>query len=94
MKKLGIILLIILATIATVKAQNTFVSGKITDKQNMTLIGAGVILLNAADSAFVKGAITDVNGDFSIQDVNPGKYIIKISFMSYDNLFINKVISS
>ena len=93
MKKLYLLLLITITTIISAKAQNIYVSGKIVNQQGMPLYGADVVLLNSYDSTFIKGAVADTKGAFIIKDISSGKYIIKISYLGYDNLFINKIIS-
>jgi hypothetical protein len=94
MKKTALLLWIVLSSVIIGRAQGVQVSGIITDKQNNSLPGAGIVLLNASDSVFVSGGQADANGNFVIQKVNPGKYIIKISYVGYNNLFINKVIGT
>jgi hypothetical protein len=90
MKKSVVLLMVIIITAITARAQDISVSGSLTDKGNKPLSGAGVVLLNAFDSAYIKGGQTDKNGDFIIHNISPGKYIIKISYLGYTNLFINK----
>ncbi len=94
MKKTAILLMIFLVSVITASAQSLSVSGKITDKQNMPLIGADAVLLNASDSSFIKGNATDKNGDFIISGVFPGNYIIKISYVGFGNLYINKSLTT
>lgn len=73
-------------------AQNYSVSGKITDKTNQPLIGAGITVLNMKDSSLMKGTVADVNGNFEIAGLQAGKLIIKFSFIGYRDLFLNKEI--
>lgn len=94
MKKFSIMVLVVLATIISARGQNLFLSGKITDQKNLPLIGAGVSLLSTPDSVFKTGAVTDINGSFLIQNISSGKYILKVSYVGYDNLFIDKVFST
>jgi hypothetical protein len=94
MKKLAISLLIAIATILNAESQNLFVSGKITNQQNSPLFGANIVLQRFTDSLFIKGAVTDINGNFTIQNVSAGKYIIRVSYIGYDNLFLDKTINA
>ncbi len=48
-----------------------------------------VRLLSATDSSTVTGALTDVNGFFSIAGMNKGKYILKIDNMAYNTITRN-----
>src|SRR5947207_938668 len=71
-------------------SQSYSVSGVVVgEKNNSSLIGANVILLKASDSSFVKGAIADMQGRFSISNIPRGEYILKISFIGYSNIFRN-----
>ena len=45
---------------------------------------ASVQMFSQIDSALVKGAITDINGTYSIKDIIPGKYRLAASYMGYD----------
>lgn len=59
-------------------------TGKVTDRETKeTLPYANVELLLVADSSVVKGEMTDEDGAFLIEDVNPGDYFVRASFMGY-----------
>lgn len=47
------------------------------------LIEASVRLLAAKDSAFVKGATTNLNGRFKLEGVKAGKYVLVLSYIGY-----------
>ncbi len=61
-------------------AQSTILSGKVSDDKGEALIGATVKVLKGTD--FVKGTITDFNGDYRIQ-IDPGKYDLEISYTGF-----------
>jgi outer membrane receptor for ferrienterochelin and colicin len=61
-------------------AQSTVLTGKVSDEKGEALIGATVKVLKGTD--FVKGTITDFNGDYRIQ-IDPGKYDLEISYTGY-----------
>ncbi len=44
-----------------------------------------VVLLNKKDSTTIKGTITDKKGKFSIGEIPPGDYLIRYSFIGYDD---------
>eukprot|EP01029_Cantina_marsupialis_P013295 TRINITY_DN2947_c0_g2_i3.p1 TRINITY_DN2947_c0_g2~~TRINITY_DN2947_c0_g2_i3.p1 ORF type:complete len:782 (+),score=30.14 TRINITY_DN2947_c0_g2_i3:2858-5203(+) len=52
--------------------------GYVTDQTGQALIGASVFLENTS-----KGAITDVDGYYSIEDVTPGSYNLVVSYLGY-----------
>jgi iron complex outermembrane receptor protein len=39
--------------------------------------------MNAADSVIVKGSISDESGMFTFENIKPGKYLLKISYIGY-----------
>jgi len=44
---------------------------------------ANVVLMKLPDSSFVKGIITYMDGDYSFENVAPGNYVVKSSFVGY-----------
>lgn len=60
----------------------TFLSGKVTDPDPAVgeLIGASVKVMRG--NQFVRGGITDINGDFRIS-LDPGTYNVEISYTGY-----------
>lgn len=59
------------------------VAGLITDENKQPLGYVSVALLNAADSSLVKGALTDAQGKYRLEQVMPGKYQIQASMVGY-----------
>ncbi|MEH6408763.1 MAG: TonB-dependent receptor, partial [Leeuwenhoekiella sp.] len=59
------------------------VKGKVTDTGNTPVEFCNIMLLKAADSTFIKGAVTEDNGSFIIESLDPDQYIIKSSFVGY-----------
>ena len=61
-------------------AQN--ITGKIVNGNSLPIEFANVILLQAQDSSFVNGTVTDVNGNFSLPSI-AGNYLLKVSFLGF-----------
>ncbi len=61
-------------------AQSTILTGKVTDDQGESLIGATIKVLRGTD--FVRGTITDYNGDYRIP-LDPGNYDVEVSYTGY-----------
>jgi hypothetical protein len=60
-------------------AQNGSISGVVIDKNAQTaLVGATVLIENTE-----LGAITDVDGKFSIEKIHPGTYNVRISLLNF-----------
>lgn len=68
-------------------AQAAVINGILVDSNDTTaLIGASVRLLKPTkDSTLVKGGATDINGVFNLSGVNPGKYVLKLSYVGYND---------
>ncbi|MBK6282196.1 MAG: TonB-dependent receptor [Draconibacterium sp.] len=76
-------LLLLLFQIA-VNAQTGTIKGIVTDfKTSETLIGTTVLIQGTT-----QGTITNFDGEFIIQKVNPGKYNLVISFISYQTKIV------
>jgi hypothetical protein len=91
MKKFAITLLLILFFSKTY-AQSFQISGHIIDSSASPLPGAGISLLQPSDSSLINGASTDMDGNFIFSNLNAGKYLIKISFLGFDEYYISKEI--
>lgn len=67
------------------QSANAILSGTVKNQTDKTAISyASVVLKKSADSSFVTGVVTDDNGQFSIQNISEGKYLIEISRVGFD----------
>src|SRR5689334_9789635 len=83
MRKLTVIFLIVFASIAA-HAQQATVKGTIYDTINKEHLGNTVIaLLRAKDSVLYKFTRSDKDGNFNINNIIPGKYIVLITENTY-----------
>jgi len=80
--KLSALLLIILILISSpIFSQLCSITGNISDASTKeTLVGATVVIQGTT-----QGTITDFDGNFKIDKLNPGIYNIVVSFVSYDS---------
>lgn len=65
--------------------------GKLKDKETSEpVIGATILLLDD-DSSIVKGATSDNNGRFKMNNIIPGQYPLQVSFIGYEkkNIMVN-----
>jgi TonB-dependent receptor len=68
-------------------SQNASLSGKITDsKTNEALFGAKVILQGLG-----KGVIADGDGNYSLQGLSAGTYILEVRNETYNNLILTEI---
>lgn len=71
----------------TVRAQTGVICGTVTDaRYKEPLIGATVVIEGTGI-----GAITDMDGNFRIEQIEPGKYTIVASYVSYQTSIIKDV---
>lgn len=81
-----LLLLSSLNTLAQSSRQKTEIQGVAVDSvSGRPLRTASVSLLNARDSAYVMGTITDGDGRFRLRNVSAGPYRILITFVGYRN---------
>lgn len=75
--------------VASVYAQTQTIRGTINDKQSQSSIPGVNIVIVGTDS--VKGASTDINGQFKITDVAPGRYDLKVTYVGYKERILSNV---
>ncbi len=69
------------------------ITGHVIDSTASALPGAGVALLRTVDSVLIAGTSTDANGNFVFGSVVPGKVIIKVSYLGFNDRFIPKEVT-
>ena len=77
-----------------INAQKALIKGTVTDTINkQTLFHAIIILLNGKDSVLYKVARTNEKGDFELNNLMAGKYVLLITYPNYadytDTFFLN-----
>jgi outer membrane receptor protein involved in Fe transport len=68
-------------TAAAQSGQGT-VTGKLINEQSQPLVGASVAVYNSSESSVITGSATNSNGVFDI-NVDPGNYVLEITYLSY-----------
>jgi hypothetical protein len=68
------------------QAQNT-IRGSVFDHKNNPLSDASILLLQAKDSALVKGAVTSKSGSFVFEKVATGNYLVQVSYSGFKNVY-------
>ncbi len=69
-------------------SQNFSVRGALNDMNGDGLPSATLLLLQAADSTMVNYALSTTEGDFEINNVKPGKYLLRVTYVGYASLTI------
>ncbi|MFD2551486.1 outer membrane beta-barrel family protein [Bizionia sediminis] len=72
----------------TVVSQNFSVSGKLTDLQKNPIAYANIVLLSTPDSLAVTGTSSLETGLFSIKNIAPNNYVLKISFVGFKDVML------
>ena len=88
MRKRGLSFLLLISFSSIIFAQNGSISGKIIDAQSQEpLIGASVVL-----NGTTSGNATNLDGDYSIQNISPGTYTLTVSYISYQTTMKENVV--
>ena len=86
-KKIQMLFAFLLVPALMFAASTGKIRGKVTDeKTKEALIGANVVLVGTN-----YGAATDIDGNFIILNVPPGKYAVRASLLGYQNVVVNNV---
>lgn len=85
MKNIYIILFSLLQI--TLYAQQTTYSGRVIDENAKGISYVNVVLINRADSVFIKGVVTDENGQFQIDTEAASAQLLKCSSVGYTETF-------
>ncbi|MGK7371254.1 MAG: TonB-dependent receptor domain-containing protein [Candidatus Halalkalibacterium sp. M3_1C_030] len=85
MKKLLLTASLFLFTVTAIFAQSQgTISGTVYDEKDNPLPKASVAVYDSTQSNIITGVTTDSTGVFRV-DLNPGNYVIEISFVSYQS---------
>lgn len=85
MKKIVVSFLSIIIGTLVASAQGS-VKGKVLDKQTDEVMEFVNVAVETSAGKLVKGAITDVNGQFNITGLKDGNYRLQVSFVGYKTL--------
>lgn len=78
--------------ITVVSAQKVSIKGTVVDHQNRLPIEyASIALINSVEDLVVAGELTNKNGVFTIQNVKPGTYKLKIYFIGYEEKLLENI---
>jgi len=84
-------LFIFFAVFATLKLdaqhEKVTVSGTVIEQSDKSPASfVNVVLYLVRDSSFVQGTMTDLDGQFMLEDVKPGNYFLTLSFLGFSEL--------
>lgn len=61
------------------------VTGKLIDQDNNNPVGYASVAILDADKRSITGAMSDENGEFSMNKIPLGKYVLVVQFIGYEN---------
>ena len=67
------------------------ISGKIVDQQKQPLAFANIVIKKIGNQQNIRGTISTDNGEYILENVSEGKYIIEISMLGFETQKINEV---
>jgi hypothetical protein len=92
-KKLMLFIIVIATSLALLQGQGNqklSIKGQLKDQQNMQAVAfATVALRRTADSTFITGTASIMDGEFSLENIAIGTYSIMISAIGYDRITKN-----
>jgi len=65
----------------------TGIKGSVSNEEKKPLPYANIILMHSSDSAVVKAALSDEQGRYKFEDLEPGNYLVMISQLGYQKHF-------
>src|SRR5688572_31235535 len=71
--------------------EGALITGSIMDEKKTPVPYGNVAIHSATDSTLITGGVSDDQGNFKVP-VKPGKYFVKISFLSYKEKSISNVV--
>lgn len=78
-------ILILLFFTLTATAQDYSITGQVKDEEQTPLLGATIVVLDAADSTMLAFGITDETGKFLVYDVPQGDRVLQVSYTGYSD---------
>lgn len=91
-KTLFTLCILFASVIHHISAQHTdkwkSVAGKVTDSENGEPLAGGSVMIMLPDTTtMLAGSTTGKDGRFTVKNVKPGKYLIRISYIGYHNFY-------
>ncbi|MDQ3535782.1 MAG: TonB-dependent receptor family protein [Bacteroidota bacterium] len=80
-------LLLISILITPLFASSQIIKGKVQNKEGAPMPFVNILLLNKSDSTLVKGAVSDATGDYIIDNIPSGKYLLSATMIGYKRAY-------
>ena len=79
--------LVLLFSLSALAQQTGKLTGTARDAKGQPIESATIALLNAADSAKLRSTATDKTGQFSLDHIPAGKYLVMVSSVGFNSLY-------
>tara|TARA_R110001583_G_scaffold94040_1_gene237380 strand:+ start:23302 stop:25938 length:2637 start_codon:yes stop_codon:yes gene_type:complete len=86
-KKLCFMAMVLISSLSVAQTRN--ISGSIVDVNGSPLAGVNVLIQNTS-----KGSVTDFDGNYTINDVENGEYLIEVSYIGYKTQQLSVTVSN
>jgi hypothetical protein len=68
------------------------IKGQVIDENNQPVEYATAVLKNSKTNQFVTGAVCNYKGEFVLEDVNPGEYVLTTNMIGYEKKNLQKIV--
>jgi hypothetical protein len=72
-------------------AKSGDITGKVTDSEGNPLVAANIVVLKAQDNTLAKADLTNDNGLYTIEALEDGSYIVKVTLHGYETYTSEKI---
>ncbi len=93
MRIFGVVAMLLAMVVLSSSVSAASISGMLKDTNGEPMIEATVRVLNATDSAFIKGTTADAKGRFYVDGLGKGRYILQCTYIGFNAAYKNVTIS-
>jgi len=68
------------------------IKGRVTDENNQPVEYATAVLKNSKTNKFVTGTVCNYKGEYIIEDVDPGEYVLSTKMIGYEKKETQKIV--
>ena len=68
------------------------IKGRVVDENNQPVEYATAVLKNSKTNKFVTGAVCNYKGEYVIEDVDPGEYLLSTKMIGYEKAETHKIV--
>mgnify|MGYP000480573322 CR=1 FL=1 len=88
-QRMCFLIALFIMAIGSIQAQQGSIKGNVIDGETNEALPTASIVVKAGETK--EGVITDLDGNFSVTNLIPGKYIVEVSFMGYKTVVYHDI---